>query len=288
MTQPGSILANVRKIAGDVNLDFLTDAVGLEWLDEAQQRFADEVLPLDEIKNYAITAKIQRYDLPTDYIIAKGAMWLKNRTQKLEFHTPTRFEEDIEGWPNGIGNPEVYTIIRKQLVIGPSVPTANSATALVSGALGSTATTCGFTAASGTFRTKGWLQIASGTSTEILEYTGVATTTVTGAVRGVHGTSGTAFSSTATVTEIDLQLRYQKIPAVLTATTSTIETPVVWQKYLEKYLLYLTYMAQGAKEKAAMAFEQFQMYEANAREKAGRRAFENVRIKDRRHSMWGW
>lgn len=288
MATAGSILANVRKIAGDTNVDFLTDVVGLEWMDEAQQRFCNNVLPLDEIKDYTIEAKKPRFDLPTDCNVVRSVIWYKNRTEKLDYETPQRFEEEFEGQPNAQGNPEIYTLIRRQLVIGPSVPTSTSATALVSGTLGTTATALALTAASGTFRSKGFLQIASGSGVEIIEYTTVSGASITGATRGLHGTQAIAFSSNATVTEIDMQMRYQKIPAALTATTSSPEIPVPWQRYLEKYLLYLTYLSQGHKEKAAMAYEEFEKYETETKTLVARRAIESVRIRDRRHSAWGW
>ena len=52
--------------------------------------------------------------------------------------------------------------------------------------------------------------------------------------------------------------------------------------------MYLSWLARGDKQKAGMAYEEFQKYEGEAREKVARRTFENVRIKDRRHSGWGW
>src|SRR3990167_45847 len=239
MATAGSLITDVKVQFGDPDGDFITDAIGLEWLTSAQERLCHEVLALDEIKDYALTARQKRYDLPTNCIIPFTVSWWKLSTKKLSYIDPSTWDDVEVSRLNTTGTPTSYSIIRRQLVVGPSAPVSDSATALASGAALVTATTIGLTAASGTFRTRGWLE--NQTSGEIIEYTNVATTTVTGCTRGVHGTTAASVASGEQFKEIDLQLRYRKHPDSLTATTASPEVTSVFQRYLEYYVLFLAW-----------------------------------------------
>ena len=290
MATAGSLAANIRVAYGDPDADWLTDAVALQFLTKGQKRFCHNVLALDEIKDYPVVAKKVRYDFPTDCIIPFGLMWYQSRTTKMSFQPPDKWRAMEEAFPNSSGNPDYYTVERRQLLLGPNTPTTNSATALASGALTATATTLGFTAASGTFRTKGFLQIASGTGIEIVEFTGVATTTVTGVTRGLHNTTAASFASGASITQIDIQMHYRKSPADLSATTTTPDIPEVYHEYLEKYALYLAWLSRGDSKKAEIAYGEFLSYEQGTLKTIGRRSQDGVmRVQDKRNRYYaGW
>lgn len=286
----GSLLANVRVQFGDPNRDFLTDTIGFEWIDVAQQRFCHEVLALDEIKDYALTARQKRYDLPTNCIEPAAVLWWKNSSRKLDYVDPSKFEEFEVYHPLTTGYPKNYSVIRRQIVLGAAAPLSDSATALASGDFSSTATTIGFTAASGTFRTRGWLE--NQTTGEVVEYTNIATTTVTGCSRGVHGTSGASVASAQQWKEIDVQVRYRKTPAPITASTQQMEIPAGFARYIEQFILYLAWRTRGDKAKADAAYTHFEQEEKRAKSTVGRRAIEPRGIHDRRHQgfrgySWG-
>lgn len=280
MATVGSLLSNVRLQYGDPNREFITDTIGMEWLDIGQQRFCHNVMPLDEIKNYPITARQRRYDLPTNSYQTFSALWWKNSSRKLVWTDPAEFERYELYKPLTTGYPYCYTEIRRQVVLGPAAPLSDSATALASGDFSSTATTIGFTAASGTFRTRGWLE--NQTTSEVVEYTNIATTTVTGCTRGVHSTSAASVASGQQWKEIDLQVRYRKTPALLTATTQSPEIPAAFHRYLEQFALYLAWRTSGDKAKADGAYTQFAQEEEAARKTISRRAFEPRAVKSRR------
>lgn len=277
----GSLLANVRVQFGDPDRDFITDTIGFEWIDVAQQRFCHEVLALDEIKDYPLTAAQKRYDLPTNCIIPMAVLWWKNSSRKLDYADPSKFEEYEVYHPLTTGYPKNYSVIRRQLVMGPAAPLSDSATALASGAAASTATTISLTAASGTFRTKGFLE--NQTTGEVIEYLAIASTTVTGCVRGVHGTPATAIASGQQWKEVDVQMRYRKIPQPITASTQSMEIPAAFARYIEQFLLYYAWRARGDKAKADAAYNHFEVEEKRAKETTGRRSFEPRGIQDRRH-----
>lgn len=281
MATAASLLSNIRKIFGDPDSDFISDAVGLDWLDRAQRRFCNKVLPLDEIKDYTITAKVNKFDLPTATILPVWLMWYKSSTRKLDYVPPSTWADQEEAWPNATGTPENYTVLRRQVVVGPQVPQTASSNSTASGAITSTGTTLGLVAASGTFRSKGYVKINS----EIIEYTGVATTTLTGAVRGVHGTTAASHASADTVTQIDLQMLYRKSPAAL-ATGNSPDIPDTYHEYLEKYALYLAWLARGDSQKAGAALQEFEQLEQDSLRQTGRRALDNaLLIQDRKNRV---
>lgn len=289
MATAGSLLNDIRIQIGDPNGDFLSDTIGSEWLDVAQQRFCHEVLALDEVKDYPMVARQKRYDLPTDCYLAMTVLWYKNGSRKLAWADPAEFEEFEVYHPSTTGYPKAYSIIRRQLVMGPAAPLSNSATALASGAFSSSATTIGLTAASGTFRTRGWLK--NETTGEVVEYTNYASTTVTGCTRGVHGTAATAVASNDQWKEVDVQMRYRKSPALITATTQSPEIPTAFHRYLEHFVMFMAWRARGDKAKADAAYNQFEQEEKRAKDTIGRRAYEPRGIKDRRHGFrgeWNW
>lgn len=283
MATAGSLLANIRLHFGDPDRDLITDTIGFEWLDMAQQRFCHDVLTLDEIKDYPVIARQKRYDLPTNCLIPFSVLWWQNSSRKLEAADPSEFDAYEVYRPLSTGYPKCYSIIRRQVVLGPAAPLSNSATALASGDFSSTATTIGFTAASGTFRTKGFLE--NQTTGEVIEYTNISTTTVTGCTRGVHSTSGASVASAQQWKEIDMQVRYRKAPALITASTQSPEIPAAFHHYLEQFVLFLAWRASGDKAKADAAYTQFQQEEAAAQKTISRRTFERKSIKDRRHSF---
>src|SRR5687767_11351474 len=134
MPTAGSILLNLRKLYGDPDQDFVTDSTGLDWLDRAQRRFCHKVMPLDEFQDFAVVAKENKFSAAADLITAVNVMWYQSTTRKLKYITPDQFKKLEEDWPNATGTPEVYTFIKRQLIVGPQTPTTRSATALASGA----------------------------------------------------------------------------------------------------------------------------------------------------------
>lgn len=285
MATAGSLIVNIQRLYGDTDGDFITDTVGLDWLDQAQQRFCHEVMPLDEIKDYTVTTKVDKYDLPTNCIIPIWLMWRKGRFTKLHYQPPDIWANVIESHPNATGTPERYSVIRRQLNVGPQVPQSSSANTTASGDIDAASTgALSLAAASGTFRSKGFVKVGS----EIVEYGAIASSTLTNTTRGVHGTTAATHASGATVTEIDLQMLYRRSPDAL-ATSSTPDVPESFQPYLEKYALYLAFLARGDSEKAAAVYQEFREVERRAIKTVGRRAQDGlIRIQEKRLRAQWW
>lgn len=290
MPTAGSLIANVCVQIGDPNQDFLTDTIGNEWLSTAEQRFCHEVLALDEVKDYPLVARQKSYDLPSNFMIAMSVLWWKNSSRKLDWTDPSKFEEYEVYHPLTTGYPKAYSVIQRKLRLGPAAPTSDSATVLASGAATPTATTIGFSAASGILRTRGWVE--NQTTGEVIEYTNVSTTTITGCTRGVHSTTAASVASGHQFKEIDVQLRYRKSPLPITASTQVPEIPSAFHRYLELFVMFQAWRARGDKAKADAAYNQFEAEEKRSKDTISRRAIEPRGIQDRRRTGgqrgWSW
>lgn len=285
MATVASLGINIRKLAGDPDRDWLDENTLFDFLNRAQRRFCHKVMALDELKDYTITAKQPRFDLPTDCIMPIWVTWYQSRVTKLEYTTPDHWARVMEAYPTSTGVPERYAVIRRQLNVGPQVPTTASSNSTGSGAMTSTGTTLSLVAASGTFRSKGWIAVDD----EIIEFTGVATTTLTGCVRGVHNTTAATHASGVTVTQIDLQMLYRKTPNIISASTATPEVPAMFQDYLELYSLYLAFLSRGDGQKAQAVLTQFDEYEKDAIKTVGRRSQDGlIRIQERTSRFRWW
>lgn len=286
MPNAGSIFTNVRKISGDPDRDWFDDTTGFDFLNRAQERFCNNVMPLDEIKDYTITAKENKFDLPTNCIIPHAVIWYQGVVRRLEYKPPDYWWDIEESHPNATGTPELYTVVRRQLWVGPNVPQTASDDTTASGEMSSAVTTLNLVAASGTFRSKGYVKVES----EIIEYTGVATTTLTGAIRGVHGTSAATHASGTTVTEIDLLMQYRRSPTVIAASGTSPDIPEFYHPYLEKYVLYLMLLASGETQKAQLAFQEFKEYEETTIHNIARRSRDGmIKIREKwTRGRWYW
>lgn len=288
MPTAGTIIANVRTLYGDPDRDWLTDSIGLDFLNQAQIRYCHKVMPLDEYQGFGIVAKVNRYSVNADCIIPVNVMWYQSRTVQLDYVTPSEWIQLEESHPNATGTPTYYAFVKRQLYVGPEVPQTVSATALASGAGFASATAIALTAASGTFRSKGFLRIGSAAG-EVIEYNTVDGATISGITRGVHNTTAASIASSDQFTQIDLIMQYRKSPAVITATTANPDVPTWAHPYLEKYMLYLSWMARGDMKKADRAFAEFEQYEKDSIKTVGRRTMDGmVRIVQRKRNRNYW
>jgi hypothetical protein len=298
MPTAGSMLVNIRKIFGDVGAAFIDDLSGLTWLDQAQQDFCNDVWMLEEIKNYAINKQWRHFQLPTMCIIPMSVMWMQTKYIKLEPEPPNVWDQLTEAYPLSSGNPYHYTVIRRtndyqELLIGPQFPAASSTQGLIGseGALATTATTIPLVSGVTGWRSRGWAIIGSAAEThpEVIEYNttdnlpnGAGTGDLLFCLRGQHDTYASNVLTFTPITQVDLQVRYKRMPSAL-ATNTTPEIPEGFHRYLETYALYLAKLAHGEPKEADGYLEIYMKQKEIARKMAGRRQSDGLmRIKPRR------
>lgn len=285
MATASTIIENVRRAFGDPDGEYITNAVGMEALTAAEIRFCHFVLAIDEVKDYTIRQQIQEYDLPSNCIEPTQVIYYQRMQAELAPESPVEFQKIQSGSPlANPGRPRHFTVFRRQLVVGPQSPVANSATALASGAQSSTASTINLTAASGTFRSRGFL--VNGSSGEVISYASVSTTQVGFVQRGLHGTPAASISSNDVWTQIDMQMFFRRLATAISTVTQTPETPVAFQRYLEAYMLYKLWLNRGDATKAQVAYNEFEVLEAEAKKTTGRRILAPMSIKDYRRNRF--
>lgn len=288
MATAGSMLSGLRTVTGDPAGDWLTEALGYEFLNKAQKQFSNHVPSVEDFADYTVAARQRRYPLPSDCLTPKYLIWFKSgHAKRLNYVPPHGWADlEVEG-DASTGTPDSYTIMADQIVLGRSRPATDSATALASGEIGAADTTLNLTAASGTFRGAGFVKIEN----EIVEYTGVATTTLTGCSRGVHNTPAASHASGTVVTQVDMQLFYRRPPNLLSASTDVPEIPLALHPCLEQYALYLIWVARGDMGKAEAARQEFERMVRGSLTTAGRRTHDGMmliqeRLGGRRWARW--
>lgn len=285
MVTASTIIQNVRLAFGDPDGETITDAVGKEALEAAEVRFCHFVLAIDEVKDYTISQQIQTYDLPSNCVEPTQVIYYQQAQRELKAESPVEFQKIQTGSPlANPGRPRHFTIFRRQLVIGPQSPVSNSATALASGAQSSTASTINLTAASGTFRSRGFL--VNSTTGEVVSFASVSTTQVGFVTRGVHGTPQASIASNDVWTQIDMQMFYRRLATAISTVTQTPEVPAAFQRYLEAYMLYKLWLHRGDSTKAQVAYNEFEVLEKEAKKTTGRRILSPISIKDYQRSRF--
>ncbi len=216
-----------------------------------------------------------------------SVMWMQKRFTKLEPEPPNVWDQLVESYPLSTGSPYHYTVMRRsgdiqQIRIGPQLPNASSNFSSTTSTLTAGAATVPLAVATGRFRSRGWAIISNGTLDEVVEYTGLGASMLTGVIRGQHGTTGSAVGSDVRVRQVDLQVRYKKMPNAL-STAATPEIPEPFHRYLETYALYLAKLAHGEPREADGYLQVYLKQKETARKMAGRRQQDGLmRIKPRR------
>jgi hypothetical protein len=95
-------------------------------------------------------------------------------------------------------------------------------------------------------------------NSEIIEYTGKTSTTLTGVRRGVGNTTATTYASLASVTQCDYNAYYRRYPITLASTAA----PEIRGAYHDKLILYAKYMAFCREGDSGKAKEMFQLWTA--------------------------
>src|SRR5262245_13335207 len=100
MPTAGSLIQDTRRLFGDPDGGLITDTIGLEWLSIAQERFCHKVSPIDEVKDYVLNQRIQRFNVPNNFMEGHvtRVTWLKDAPQILEAQGPAEFERIQTSW----------------------------------------------------------------------------------------------------------------------------------------------------------------------------------------------
>ena len=265
----------------DQNLRILTAAQMNALLNEALEAWVDETGELVQETAFAVTAKEFDIDAPSDILEVKAAWWAPTSYSPVtpvgytEFDEPGGFQLNRSG-----GTPELIMLEGTQSSNAPTdlrlrlfpAPTATSATSTINDAGGISASdaTIGVTAAS-TFRSpSGWIQIDN----EKILYQNLDTSTNQFKLcrRGMGNTTAATHSDGATITQLDLMVRYTRAPAALSSDADVPEINNRFHKYLLHYVLKEA-LALDGREKEALREERKWMQAI----RLGKRAVRNIK-----------
>lgn len=255
------ILGNARVKFGDTSSNFITDSIGLTWLNQATDQLVEEIQPLRRLAGQAVSADQESFTIPSDNIVIEVAYHARGLRQPLEYKDPEVFFQLKQSIDGAVGDPRVWTEFEDRIYVWPRYGSASNTTSLsLAGTLSTTSTTL-TVATSSQLRSSGIIRVDS----EDIQYSGKGSSgTLGGVVRGFSGTTANQHATSATVTQLDFQLLYRRRPASLGAVTAEPDIPAFLHRKLENYILYLAYFAEGNVQKANFHLDLFRKDVADA------------------------
>jgi len=250
MATASSILDDTRSKFGDTAKNFITDALGLTWLDQGQKELSWELRPLRRMKGYTVSANQDSFATPDDVILPEVVGHLRQIRRTLRRVTPGEYRQQQSMAQNAVGEPVIWTEIDGRIYVWPRYSTASLTTTV--NASTTAAATSVTMSSTGNLRSYGMVTVDS----EEMEYTAKTSTTITGVRRGIGGTTAATHVSAATVTQLDFEMIYARHATSLASQVDELEIKEVWHyPLLQYYVMYCAYMAEGSKDKAEHMYQ---------------------------------
>lgn len=246
----------LRRI-NDISGAKITTAVMGDFINNALEDWATSVEPMLYTYGWAVTAKQFRYDLPDNWMKPKTVHWYQNGEYPVQYMSPKDFQRrGYMDWDQTSTTPQAYTIIDRDLWLGPP-PSTTGNTSAMNDAGGISATDTSVIATDGTkFRTNsGVVKIED----ELIMYQNVSTNTLQLLIRAQGGTTAATHADATTISRCDLVATYFAVPAALSATT---DAPVIETRWHKTLLYSAIAQALNALGREDEAMQQMQIYEA--------------------------
>lgn len=286
MATASSLMAQVQAELGDPNADTrggkFTSAVIYGWLDEAQKKWCIHLMPLVGIDSQTVVTNQDSVAMATDAInieaVSSGRGWLR----KVQGITITDWLNQQSAVQTALAtDPSLWTEIDQRVYVFPRY-SGSSLVSLLNASTSTTATTLTL-ASTGNLRSYGRGKI---NQSEVIEWTGKTSTTLTGVRRGLNNTTATLYASGASVAMCDYNAYYRRYPIAL-ASTATPEIKAAYHECLKSYAKYMGYMLEGSFEKAKEQFSiwagDLQAAEFNEKKKN----LDPIRIRDMNTGLLG-
>ena len=203
MAQVGTLVITARRRLDDMNARSFTDLDVLEALDEASKYLQGECGLLKTRVSLSLVANQREYDAPSDLQEPNVMTVFSGNGKPVYGFSPETFLEGTRVTRRG-STPEAYAWLptERKILLDP-IPDTAAGTTAINDVAGISASATSVTVDSTTgFPTEGRILIGS----EVISYTNTTTTTFTGLVRGVEGTTAATHADDAAVTERDLSI----------------------------------------------------------------------------------
>lgn len=278
MATASALMARVQSELGDPNADTsvgaYTSAVVYGWLDEAQREWCIRLMPLTGIDSQTVSANQDSVALPSDAIMIDAISSRRGWLTKVQSIGITDWLNQQSAVRTALStDPRMWAEIDGRAYVFPRYSGA-SLTSTLNASTSTTATTLTL-ASTGNLTSYGRAKISS----EIIEYTGKTTTTLTGVRRGVGNTTAAAYASGETVTQCDYNAYYKRYPITL-ASTASPEIRTVYHDKLILYAKYMGYLREGDHSKAKDMFQLWTTALESAAFAEGQRNLDNLRVRD--------
>lgn len=231
------------------------------YLNVACEHFMSDVEPEWREYGWYITAKQFRYDLPADHIAIRTLMWYQNGRYEIPYKSPKEFQQLGLLNKEATSNPPMaFTIIDKDLYLGPA-PSTTSNTSTLNGNHTNSVTT--ISVADGTqFQTHGGIILIN---SEQIAYQGVSTNDLTLAVRAQGGTTAAAHTNADTVKRMDLVATMTYAHTYMTADADTPAFPARYHRLIVFYAAHLALKQDGRDPEANQELQIYELRKAEAK-----------------------
>lgn len=249
MATASALMSQVQAELGDPNADTqsgkFTSSIIYGWLDEAQKEWCVKLMPLIGVNSQTVVTNQDSVALPTDSIMIDAVSSQRGWLRKVQAIGITDWLNQQSAVRTALAtDPGMFTEIDQRAYVFPQY-SGSSLVSLLNASTSTTATTLTL-ASTGNLRSKGRAKIEA---SEVVEYTGKTSTTLTGVRRGLENTTATAYASGASVAQCDYVAYYRRYPIAL-ASTATPEIKAAYHEKLKAYAKYMGYMMEGSFDKA--------------------------------------
>ncbi len=272
MATASTLLDDIRTQFGDTDKNFISDANGLLWLNEAQQKMSKVTYELKRQKYFPAYTYMNTLEIPDDCLMIEDVGSIRDLKNNLNYLPHREFNRRQLWVNNAVGNPRLWTQMDRLVYFWPR-SNGSGLTTTVNASATETATSITM-ASTDNLRSQGRVKIDD----EEIEYTNKGSITINGCLRGRGGTDTASHSSAASVMQLDFMLTYSRISTALTGQTSELEIREAWHDVLKNYVIYLAYLSEGDSDKAASYYSLWSdaMAQAEVNEKRRQDTNQNV------------
>lgn len=279
MATASALIAKIQTELGAPNADSQANSLFASsnlygWLDEAQGEFAKRTMCLRGINGQTVKTNQDSLPLPDDCLLVEAVIARKNWNRKVKKVTPTDFINQQTGVQTALGtDPSIWCEMDGRIYVFPRYSNSSLTTTLNASTTESASTIT--MSSTDNLRSYGRVLVSS----EEIEYTGKTSTTITGCRRGVAQTTAASYASGTTVTQIDVDILYRRMPVAL-ASTASPEIKSSYHDLLKYYVKHMALTAEGAMEKASAQFQLWDKGVVEAEYTAKREDLGTVTIRD--------
>lgn len=249
------LIADVQAKMGDPSGNLYTSGNIIQWLNEAQKRWCEEVLPLRICDATTIATGLSRFPLPSNYIMMESVHSRNSIGITMKALNFTDWNTQNGACPGAVGHDsDMWTQYENNLRAFPAYGVAATKTFLPGGCTAAATTLVAFSTVG--FKQWGRLLLGNaGGAVEEVEYSGIDATHFYSVTRGLGNTGAVAHAKGNSITQCDLWMIYRRHPTALVNSTDIPEIRQSFHEQLELYVMYLGYYQTGEVEKAQAQYQ---------------------------------